>query len=54
MMQARVVESTVNRGAWKVWVQSPTGTGFLRQGFAWKTKNGAERALQGFLKRKGY
>ena len=40
----RITESTLRRGTWKVWVKTPIGSGFLRQGFAWRTRMGAERA----------
>lgn len=44
-MTARLCESTIKRGTWKVWVTGlPGGKGWLRLGFAWKTKGGAERA----------
>lgn len=39
--------STQRKGAWKVWVHQPgIYTGFLRLGFAWKTKTGALKAAQ--------
>ena len=39
-------ESLKKRGTWLVHVKSPTGSGFLRQGFAWKTLRGAENAAK--------
>lgn len=39
--------SAQRKGAWKVWVHQPgVQTGFLRLGFAWKTKTGALKAAQ--------
>ena len=39
-------ESLKRKGTWLVHVKSPTGSGFLRQGFAWKTLRGAENAAK--------
>ena len=44
--RATMKESLLRRGTWKVWIQTPHGAGYLRQGFAWKTRLGAERATQ--------
>jgi hypothetical protein len=44
--EIRIVESIIKRGTWKVWVKSSNGTGFLRGGFAWKTKTGAAQAAR--------
>jgi hypothetical protein len=45
---ARLSESIIKRGTWKVWIIAPKGSGlpsgWLRLGFAWKTRMGAERA----------
>lgn len=42
--RAKIIESTIKPGTWKVWIQGPHAAGYLRQGFAWKTKTGAEAA----------
>ena len=39
-------ESIKRKGCWLVHVKSQTGSGFLRQGFAWKTLRGAENAAK--------
>lgn len=42
----RVVRSLIARNAFKVWVVGPFGSGYLRQGFAWKTLTGAINAAK--------
>lgn len=43
----KLFPSTQRKGAWKVWVHQPgIQSGFLRLGFAWKTKTGALKAAQ--------
>lgn len=49
-ISVRVVESSLKKGVYKVWVQPPVGPGyFLRMGHAWKTKQGADDAAQHYL-----
>lgn len=44
--EGHLVESIIHHGAWKVHVTFRDGRkGFLRGGYAWKTKAGAENAL---------
>ncbi len=43
-LEVRVVESTLKAGTYKVWIKTATGSGYLRGGFAWKTKGGAMNA----------
>lgn len=46
----KLVESCAKRGTWKVLVTFRDGrTGYLRGGFAWKTKRGAENALAVYI-----
>ena len=40
----KLCESMIKKGTWKVWIKGPHSSGFLRMGFAWKTRLGAERA----------
>ena len=40
----KLCESPLRAGTWRIWVKTPQSAGFLRQGFAWKTRLGAERA----------
>lgn len=40
----KLVESILKPGTWKVWIKEPHNQGFLRLGFAWRTRGGAERA----------
>jgi hypothetical protein len=43
----RIIRSTTNRNAWKVWVAGAvSGSGWLRCGFAWKSQAGAIRAAR--------
>lgn len=49
LKSGHLVESITKRGTWKVWVTSNFGTGFLRGGFAWKTRAGAEKALAKYM-----
>lgn len=42
----RITEAPHRRGVWMVWIQSPQGAGYLRQGFGWKSKKGAEAAAR--------
>ena len=44
----KLVESTIRPGCWKVWAKTSTGAGYIRQGFAWKTRRGAEKAAARF------
>mgnify|MGYP001571373082 CR=1 FL=1 len=37
-------ESMQCAGTWKVWVKQAHGSGWLRLGFAWRTKQGAIHA----------
>ena len=39
---AKIMESTTNRGTWKVWIHGPFSSGYISGGFAWKTRVGAE------------
>ena len=41
MITMKLCESPIKKGTWKVWVKTPQGAGYIRQGFAWKTKKGA-------------
>ena len=42
--RAKIVESTLKRGVWKVWIIQPHAAGWMRGGFAWRTRTGAEQA----------
>ena len=46
MIIVKIVRSTINKSAFKVWVSRPFGSGYLRQGFAWKTLTGAVNAAK--------
>lgn len=43
-LEVRLIESITNKGCYKVWIKTAVGSGFLRGGFAWKTKGGAVNA----------
>lgn len=43
-LSVRIVESSIKKGTYKVWVKTTNGSGWLRGGFAWKTKGGAVNA----------
>jgi hypothetical protein len=46
-IQIEICESTIRAGTYKVWVRGlPTGPGWLRGGFAWKTQTGAIKAAK--------
>lgn len=52
----RVVESVFKKGSYKAWVIGPD-PGFLRIGYAWKTRKGAQDAIIAHLAKhniKGY
>lgn len=42
----QIIESSIRKGCWKVWVKGPVGSGYLRLGFAWKTRAGAVNAAK--------
>lgn len=43
---ARICAGFSNRASWRVWVTNRTGSGWLRQGFGWRTLNGAINAAK--------
>lgn len=46
-IRVKLIESISRKGAWHVWVSQPgIGQGYLRIGFAWKTKTGARKAAE--------
>jgi len=44
-LTGKVVEVPNKKGCYYVWVSGPHQPGYLRQGFAWKSKAGAMKAL---------
>lgn len=46
MAIVRIVETGTRKTVYKVWYKEGSEMGYLRQGFAWKTRNGAEKAAR--------
>lgn len=52
-LTGKIVECIGKKGAYKVWVSGPRRAGYLRLGHAWKTKQGATKALLEYMKTHG-
>ena len=50
-ISAKIVECGTQKKIYKVWVSGPHNPGYLRLGFAWKTKSGARKAMFAHLQK---